>query len=105
MSAVVFHAHDACQREHLLWAVGEALDELDKSDLVESVVRGAFEGDETSTYVWTFYRIGFLHGGLAGRDNGMRDVYREVYASKPKPARNKAKRVAMKANAKKRRRQ
>lgn len=67
-NAAVFVAHDAAQREHLLKAIGWALDRPDDAGVVS---RRAFEGDDTSVYLFSFYDVGVSTGYQLGRERGM----------------------------------
>lgn len=61
---VVFTASDAYQRETLLWSVSRALD-ADPED-VAFVASRADEGDSTSVYLFSFWRVGRRDGWVAG---------------------------------------
>lgn len=60
----VFTASDSYQRDTLLWSPDRALD-ADPEDIAYVASR-ADEGDSTSVYVFTFWRVGRRDGWQAG---------------------------------------
>lgn len=65
-------ARDSHERSYLLWALNRAL-ELPAT--VEWIVRHSSTGEDTSLYVWSFYRVGWVHGYDDGKQRAEMDFY------------------------------
>jgi hypothetical protein len=78
VTAAVFRARDAHQRRHLLTNLDQALT-LDRT--TELVAACAYEGPETSLYLWSFYDVGWSEGYRAGYGNGREAAFDHVYGS------------------------
>ena len=87
--SATFTARDSAQRKHLLQVIGWA---LGWEPWVQHVIKHAYEGEDTSSYLYWFFHIGYRDGRRQGIDAAYGHVMGARRATWPPRARARAKR-------------